>query len=111
TNTTVNSAVGPSTTIVESVPPVVQVVDPTPTVQTVVETQTVQVGVEVGLSIERGLGGVYAPGDALGVGFVVSQPMEVEVALVLKESRLGLYQGGASGPTGFASVVPRIPGG
>lgn len=85
---------------------VVQQPAPAPAPAPAPETVTVVVTTDLGLSIDRGLGATYAAGDALGIGWVVSRPMQVEIALVRPEGRLVVYSGTSESAGNLTTAVP-----
>lgn len=62
------------------------------------------------VTLDRGPGASYATGDSLTITYSVPEPMAVEVALVLADRRLVLYQGTVQGSSTLTTGVPTTPG-
>jgi len=72
--------------------------------------ETVLVTTDMGLSIDKDLGGQYVVGDLLGVTFATSREMDVELALVIPNGRFPIYSGKVAGSSSMTTVVPNLQG-
>lgn len=62
------------------------------------------------LGLDRGTGATYSAGDTLTITYSVPEPMPVEVAIVLADRRLVLYQGTVQASSTLTAVVPATSG-